>query len=35
MRLTRNPLVIAVLAALVALLGAFVAWRWIDTGHDY
>jgi PPP family 3-phenylpropionic acid transporter len=22
-------------AALVALLGAFVAWRWIDTGHDY
>ena len=21
-------------AALVALLGAFVAWRWIDTGHD-
>ncbi len=22
-------------AALVALLGAFVAWRWIDTGHDH
>ena len=22
-------------AAMVALLGAFVAWRWIDTGHDY
>lgn len=22
-------------AAMVALLGAFVAWRWIDTGHDH
>ena len=22
-------------AAVVALLGAFVAWRWIDRAHDY